>query len=194
MKKMKSDFKMKLLIPVIFLVALFASLVSCQVPPVPDPPAPFDVEAQYKIDSQLIVKYIEKYGIEGVQYTESGLGYKILSEGEGPYPEKNDIVSVHYTVSLLDSNVIATTIKEVAVKYDLYDSAGVYAPAVVNLGGIFSFSGLPMQGMREGTQLMKLNDRFLFFLPSKLALGTAVFKDLPANQVLVWEQKMVNIR
>ncbi len=185
---------MKLTIPVAFVAVLGWATVSCQLAPVPDPDPPFDVEAQYKIDSQLILTYINKYSIEGVQFTESGLGYKILAEGEGPYPQKNDIVSVHYTVSLLDSSVIATTLEEVAVKYDLYDSLGTYAPVAINLGGSFPFSGYSLQGMREGTQLMKLNDRFLFFLPSKLALGTVEFKDLPPNQVLIWEQKMVNIR
>lgn len=177
-----------------FVVLLSATLFSCSNLKVPDPAPPFDVAAQYKIDSQLIVDYIEEYEIEGVQYTESGLAYIVLAEGEGPYPQKNDLVSVHYTISLLDSTVIATTMEDVAIKYDLYDSAGVYTPQTVNIGGDYVFSSYPMYGMKEGTQLMKLNDRFLFLIPSKLAFGTLFFKNLPANSVLVWEQKMVNIR
>lgn len=177
-----------------FGVLLSAALLSCNNLKVQDPPPPFDIAAQYKIDSQLIVDYIEEYQIEDVQYTESGLAYTILEEGEGPYPQKNDLVSVHYTISLLDSTVIATTYEDVAIKYDLYDSAGVYTPQAVNVGGDFFFGGYPVRGPKEGTALMKLNDRFLFLMPSKLVFGTLSFKNLPANSVLVWEQKMVNIR
>ena len=192
---MKGVFTYMRFVYVLFFVALLsAALFSCNNLKVPDPVPPFDVAAQYKIDSQLIVDYIAEYELEGVQYTESGLAYTILAEGEGPYPQKNDLVSVHYTISLLDSTVIATTQEDVAIKYDLYDSAGVYTPQTVNIGGDYVFSNYKMLGMKEGTQLMKLNDRFLFLIPSKLAFGTLLFKNLPANSVLVWDQKMVNIR
>lgn len=177
----------------LFVGLLGAAAVSCDLS-VPDPAPPFDVEAQYKKDSQAIEDFLAKHGIEGVQYLESGLRYKVLEEGSGPAPKTNDIVSMHFTISRLDSAVVETTIAEVAEKYNIYDSAIAYVPYKFNFGQGFVFSGIAVQGLREGSKLMKLNDRYVFYVPSKLGFGQFAYGQIPANSVSVWEMKMVQIR
>jgi len=176
-----------------FVGILSASIVGCDLS-VPEPEVPFDIEAQYIKDSILIEQYLTKYGIEDVQYTESGLRYKVLQEGEGPQPNANDVVSMHFTISLLDSAVVETTVREVANRYNIFDSAVAYIPYKFNMGGGFTFSGIPVQGLREGSRLMKLNDRYAFYIPSKLAFGNIAYGKIPANGVSVWELRMVQIR
>lgn len=177
----------------LFAGLLGASVASCDLS-VPDPEEPFDIEGQYLKDSILIEQYLAKYGIEDVQYLESGLRYKVLQEGEGPAPNNNDLVSMHFTISLLDSAVVETTVREVANRYNIFDSAVAYIPYKFNFGGGFSFSNIPVAGLREGSRLMKLNDRYAFYIPSKLAFGSIAYGKIPANSVSVWELRMVQIR
>lgn len=187
------DNRLKTVLLLMFVGVLAASVAGCDLS-IP-PPAPlFDVEAQYKKDSQAIEDYLAKYGIEDVQATESGLRYKVLEEGSGPAPEPNDIVSIHFTISRLDSAVVETTLSDVAVKYNIYDSAVAYVPYKFNFGGGFVFSQISVNGLREGSKLMKLNDRYAFYLPSKLGFGQIAYGQIPANSVSVWEIKMVQIR
>ncbi len=185
--------RVKTLVVILFVGVLGASVISCDLSVIA-PEEPFDVEAQYKIDSQVIEDYLAKYGIEDVQRTESGLRYKIIEEGSGPAPEKNDLVSVHFTISRTDSAVIETTIRDVAIRYNILDSAVAYVPYKFNFGAGFVFSGFQLQGIKEGSQLMKLNDRFVFYLPSKLGFGQVPYGQIPGNSVSVWEMKMIQIR
>lgn len=180
----------------LFVAVLTAAVVSsCRDLDVPEPPPPFDVAAQYKIDSQLILNYIDEYGLEGMQFTESGIAYKMLEDGEGPVPNKYDIVSVHYILSLLDSSVVETSMKEVAMKYDLYDTAKTYSPLKFNFGSTLLGDRRLIEGFVEAVDLMKLNDRFLFIIPSKEAYGPNKVSDrIPASSVLVYDIKMVEIR
>ncbi|MEQ9101283.1 MAG: FKBP-type peptidyl-prolyl cis-trans isomerase [Imperialibacter sp.] len=187
-------FRVRTAAVILFVATLAASLASCDLS-VDEPDPVFDVEAQYKKDSIAIDEYLAKYGIEGVQTTESGLRYKVLEEGSGPAPNKNDIVSVHFTISRMDSAVIETTFTDVALKYNIYDSAIAYVPYKFNFGGGFVFENtFLVAGLREGSQLMKLNDRYVFYLPSKLAFGQVAYGQIPANSPSVWELKMVQIR
>ena len=118
----------------------------------------------------------------------------MLEEGSGPAPEKNDIVSVHFTISRMDSAVIETTVADIAQKYNIYDSAVSYTPYKFNFGAGFVFSGIQVIGLKEGSQLMKLGDRFVFYIPSKLAFSYYGYGQIPANAPSVWELKMVQIR
>ena len=48
---------------------------------------------------------------EGVVTTESGLQYKVLTEGSGAKPTEADRVKVHYTGKLLDGTVFDNSIQ-----------------------------------------------------------------------------------
>jgi len=88
---------------------------------------------------------------EGVTTTESGLQYKVITQGEGPKPQAEDIVKVHYKGTLLDGTE--------------FDSS--YArnePAVFPLNQV-------IPGWTEAVQLMNVGSTFQLFLPPNLAYG-----------------------
>ena len=52
------------------------------------------------------VEYLENFiKKEGAKKTDSGLAYKIIQPGTGPFPKKTDVVEVHYTGKLMDGTV-----------------------------------------------------------------------------------------
>ena len=88
---------------------------------------------------------------EGVKTTESGLQYKVISQGDGKLPKPEDIVKVHYKGTLLDGTE--------------FDSS--YArnePAVFPLNQV-------IPGWTEALQLMKVGSKYQIFLPPSLAYG-----------------------
>lgn len=88
---------------------------------------------------------------EGVTTTESGLQYKVITQGEGAKPKAEDIVKVHYKGTLLDGTE--------------FDSS--YArnePAVFPLNQV-------IPGWTEAVQLMNVGSKFQLFLPPNLAYG-----------------------
>ncbi len=88
---------------------------------------------------------------EGVLTTDSGLQYKVISQGEGPKPKAEDMVKVHYRGTLLDGSE--------------FDSS--YArnePAVFPLNQV-------IPGWTEAVQLMNVGSKYQLFLPPNLAYG-----------------------
>jgi len=88
---------------------------------------------------------------EGVVTTESGLQYKILSQGDGPKPQAEDTVKVHYKGTLLDGS-----------EFDSSYSRG--EPAVFPLNQV-------IPGWTEALQLMNTGTKAQIFLPPDLAYG-----------------------
>lgn len=88
---------------------------------------------------------------EGVTTTESGLQYKVITQGEGPKPKAEDIVKVHYKGTLLDGTE--------------FDSSYTRnEPAVFPLNQV-------IPGWTEAVQLMNVGSKFQLFLPPNLAYG-----------------------
>jgi len=88
---------------------------------------------------------------EGVKTTASGLQYKVLNSGNGKKPLATDKVEVHYHGTLLDGTI--------------FDSS-------VDRGETITF-GLDqvIPGWTEGVQLMRIGDKFRFWIPGNLAYG-----------------------
>lgn len=79
------------------------------------------------------------------------LQYKVISEGNGPKPNTNDIVKVNYRGTLIDG-------KE-------FDSSAKHGqPASFPLNRV-------IRGWTEGLQLMKVGSKYEFYIPSDLAYG-----------------------
>ena len=111
---------------------------------------------------------------EGVKTSASGLQYKIIKEGEGKKPTKDDIVTVEYEGRLIDGTV--------------FDSSE-------NNGGPVSFPvSQVIPGWTEGIQLLKEGGEATFYIPAKLAYREVGAGDkIGPNATLVFDVKLVKV-
>ena len=117
---------------------------------------------------------------EGVKTTASGLQYKMIKEGTGRQPRKNDLVHVEYEGRLIDGTVFDSS-KE-----------GVSDDGV---GGIISFRlDQTIPGWIEGLQLLKAGGEATFYIPAKLAYGEEKLGNkIGPNSVLIFDVKLVKL-
>jgi FKBP-type peptidyl-prolyl cis-trans isomerase len=109
----------------------------------------------------------------GVITTESGLQYKVLTLGEGDKPKQSDIVTVHYTGSLLDG--------------DVFDSSVTRGePITIGVDKV-------IQGWTEILQLMPLGSKFITWIPSELGYGAQGNGPIKPNSTLVFEMELLGI-
>lgn len=111
---------------------------------------------------------------DGVQVTESGLQYEVLTATEGKQPKASDTVRVHYTGTLIDGTV--------------FDSS-------VERGEPVDFPVLAViPGWVEALQLMHVGEKYKLFVPSDLAYGaTSPTPLIPANSTLLFEVELLDI-
>ncbi len=110
---------------------------------------------------------------EGVQTTESGLQYKVLTMGDGAKPAATDTVQVHYRGTLLDGTE--------------FDSS--YArnePISFALDRVIA-------GWTEGVQLMPIGSKFMFYIAPDLAYGEGGGGPIPPNATLIFEVELLDI-
>lgn len=110
---------------------------------------------------------------EGVQVTESGLQYKVVTEGDGAKPKAEDTVKVHYRGTLLDGTE--------------FDSS--YArnqPISFALNRVIA-------GWTEGVQLMPVGSKYMFYIGPELAYGESGGGPIPPNSTLIFEVELLDI-
>ncbi|ERP38898.1 FKBP-type peptidyl-prolyl cis-trans isomerase [Chitinivibrio alkaliphilus] len=111
---------------------------------------------------------------EGVVETESGLQYKVVSEGDGPRVSADDKVQVHYVGTLIDGDV-----------FDSSRDRGT--PATFNLDQV-------IPGWSEGIQLMNVGATYTFYIPADLAYGErGAPPTIGPNEVLIFEVELLDI-
>ena len=111
----------------------------------------------------------------GVITTESGLQYKVITEGTGPKPTIADQVKVHYVGKLLDGTQFDSTLDR-------------GEPATFPLGG-----GV-IQGWAEGVQLMPVGSKYMMWIPGELAYGmNPTSPQIKPNSTLVFEVELLEI-
>lgn len=114
----------------------------------------------------------EKAKEEGVVKTESGLLYKVISQGDGGQkPTANSDVEVRYHGELIDGT--------------MFDESTT--PITLNLGGVIA-------GWTEGLQLMSVGDKYKFFIPYNLAYGEQGQGTIKPFSTLVFDVELVNIK
>ncbi|MBR6379558.1 MAG: FKBP-type peptidyl-prolyl cis-trans isomerase [Fibrobacter sp.] len=110
---------------------------------------------------------------EGVVTTESGLQYKVITEGTGATPSDSDVVKVHYTGTLLDGT-----------KFDSSVDRG--EPLEFPIGAV-------IPGWTEMLKLMKVGEKVTAWIPSDLAYGPrGRGPQIPGNSMLIFEMELID--
>jgi len=109
--------------------------------------------------------------------TKSGLKYVILKEGDGPKPEKGDVVMVHYVGTLEDGK-----------KFDSSIDRGEPISFAVGTGRV-------IPGWDEALMMMSVGDKWKLIIPPELAYGERGYPGvIPANATLLFDVELVEIK
>jgi FKBP-type peptidyl-prolyl cis-trans isomerase len=109
-----------------------------------------------------------------VQTTESGLQYRVVTEGDGAHPTASDTVTVHYRGILTDGS-----------EFD--SSYSRNQPVTFPLNQVIS-------GWTEGLQLMSVGSTYIFTIPPELAYGEEGRPPvIPQSATLIFEVTLLDI-
>jgi FKBP-type peptidyl-prolyl cis-trans isomerase len=135
-------------------------------------------EQRAKVEAALAAqreKRLELYGeralADGVEFRTSGLGLRVLAEGEGRNPGLSDTIRITYKGTLKDGTV--------------FDEAK--EPAEFTLGRL-------VPGMATGLQLLKPGGRMELFIPPALGYGHRPVAGIPAGSGLIFEVSLVEVK
>ena len=109
----------------------------------------------------------------GVKTTESGLQYKVLTEGAGEKPNASDVVKIHYTGKFIDGTVFDSS-------YDRDEPLELVA-------------GNFVRGFTEGLLLMPVGSKYQLWIPSELAYGAQGNQGIKPNSTLIFEVELLDI-
>ncbi|MDR1738283.1 MAG: FKBP-type peptidyl-prolyl cis-trans isomerase [Candidatus Symbiothrix sp.] len=121
------------------------------------------------------IEYLEKNKTaEGVVTLESGLQYKVITEGTGAIPQASDHVKVKY--------------QGTNIKGEVFDgNLASETPAEFALTGV-------IKGWTEGLQHMKVGSKYLFYIPENLAYGSQERSEqIKPFSTLIFEIELVDI-
>ncbi|MGA0805536.1 MAG: FKBP-type peptidyl-prolyl cis-trans isomerase, partial [Pseudohongiellaceae bacterium] len=113
---------------------------------------------------------------DGVTTTASGLQYQVITaaaDGAAAMPVASDTVQVHYHGTLVDGSVFDSSVDR-------------GEPISFPLNGV-------IPGWTEGLQLMKVGDKFRFFVPPELGYGANPVGPIPGNSVLIFDGELLAI-
>jgi FKBP-type peptidyl-prolyl cis-trans isomerase FklB len=111
---------------------------------------------------------------EGVITTESGLQYKVITEGTGPIPVETDKVSVNYKGTLTDGRE--------------FDASQEGNPAQFRVNGV-------IKGWIEALQLMPVGSKWELYIHPDLAYGANPRQGgiIEPNHMLIFEIELLEI-
>ena len=120
--------------------------------------------------------FLERNGArEEVITTDSGLQYEVLVSGDGASPAPADLVTVHYTGTLIDGTVFDSSVQR-------------GQPAEFPANRL-------IPGWVEALQLMQVGDKWMLYIPSDLAYGErGAGGAIGPNQTLIFEIELLGVR
>lgn len=111
---------------------------------------------------------------EGVNSTESGLQFRVITQGEGAIPSRKDHVRVHYTGKLIDGTVFDSSVAR-------------GEPAEFPVSGV-------IPGWIEALTLMPVGSKWELTIPHNLAYGErGAGASIPPFSTLVFEVELLEI-
>jgi len=111
---------------------------------------------------------------DGVKTTASGLQYKVIKEGTGKKPSKENTVKVHYTGTTIDGKVFDSSVER-------------GEPIEFPLSGVIA-------GWTEGVALMPVGSKYTLYIPSNLAYGEqGASQSIGPNETLIFEVELLDI-
>jgi len=126
-----------------------------------------------KADSEKFLA--ENAKAEGVKTTDSGLQYKVVTEGKGAKPKAEDTVEVNYRGTLVDGTEFDSSYKR-------------------GQSATFPVSGV-IPGWTEALQLMPVGSKFELAIPSDLAYGPGGAGGvIGPNSALKFEVELIAIK
>lgn len=111
---------------------------------------------------------------EGVITTASGLQYKIIKEGDGVSPTKDDQVKVNYEGRLIDGTVFDSS-------FQRGEAATFPVSAVI-------------PGWTEALQLMKPGAKWELYIPASLAYGERGIGQIGPNATLIFKVDLISVQ
>ncbi|BES86095.1 peptidyl-prolyl cis-trans isomerase [Pectobacterium araliae] len=111
---------------------------------------------------------------EGVDSTESGLQFRVLTQGDGAIPARQDRVRVHYTGRLIDGSVFDSSVER-------------GQPAEFPVSGV-------IPGWIEALTLMPVGSKWELYIPHNLAYGErGAGASIPPFSALIFEVELLEI-
>ena len=112
---------------------------------------------------------------EGVKTTASGLQFKVIKEGTGPKPRKDQHVTVHFRATLVDGTEFDNSYKR-------------GEPLTFSLGSV-------IPGWIEGLQLMSVGSKYVLYIPVDLGYGDrGMGAAVPPGSTLILEVELLSIQ
>lgn len=109
--------------------------------------SPVDAEIKARNEKYLV----DNKAKDGYEVTPSGLQYKVLVKGDGPIPNAQSTVSVHYTGKTIEGTVFDSSVER-------------GQPATFPVGGVIA-------GWTEALQFMPVGSKYELVIPQELAYG-----------------------
>ena len=116
---------------------------------------------------------------EGVVTTESGLQYKVITEGKGQVPTSTDRVKVHYKGTLIDGT-------EFDSSYSRKDKDGNPQPSTFRANQV-------IKGWTEALTMMPIGSKWELYIPQELAYGSQDTGTIPPFSTLIFEVELLSV-
>jgi len=147
-----------------------------------------DYEKQVKIDDQIIQEYLTLNTISAQKHY-SGIYYRKITENNtGTSLTKNNVVSFYYTIQRIQP----------ATSSSYFPDAGPIESISRENGdkplqfALLTNTMIP-QGLDYGISLMKVGEKYQFFIPSYLAYGSYACTYFPANSIFMVDIEVVGV-